>query len=369
MRATINNRNAVACPNCLQPVPCGGKGSKSDENSRIDFAFLWLTPTAFAVWGLAMGWRFRKSIRLSSWLPVNVSGSGVSLGLGPRGANINVSKRGVRRTIGLPGTGISHQSFSAWSAPPTAEPEIVQPTVHASNAALASGAGHQPRAGRGLRNLVIVFGLIAVGLWGMWPDSKTSTPSTVMKHPTPSVATPAEPIRPMMPPPAANRPLTTEEVKEAQILLKALGFDPGGADGILGPMTIAAVKRYEPSRGWPASGEVDIRLLESLRASKAAPAVPSSIKSATPSPPAIPAAPRPVSPPVTVVPNEEMRLASRAINQAEHPCPAVVAAVRLSDGSLRAVCSNSEIYRVMMFKGEWLAMKCSAAERLGVQGC
>ncbi|MSP81213.1 MAG: peptidoglycan-binding protein [Rhodospirillales bacterium] len=66
----------------------------------------------------------------------------------------------------------------------------------------------------------------------------------------------------------------------AQTLLEALGFDPGVADGIIGQNTINAVKRYEPSRGWPPSGEIDIRLLESLRASKAAPAA-SPVKPAT----------------------------------------------------------------------------------------
>jgi hypothetical protein len=70
-----------------------------------------------------------------------------------------------------------------------------------------------------------------------------------------------------------------------------------------------------------------------------------------------------------VVPSEEMRLAARVIREAEHPCGTVTAAARLSDGSVRAVCSNSEIYRVMQLRGEWLALKCSAAQRLGIQGC
>ncbi len=49
--------------------------------------------------------------------------------------------------------------------------------------------------------------------------------------------------------------------------------------------------------------------------------------------------------------------------------PSGLAAQRVSDGSVRAACSNGEVYRVMKLRGEWLAMRCSATERLGVSGC
>jgi hypothetical protein len=41
----------------------------------------------------------------------------------------------------------------------------------------------------------------------------------------------------------------------------------------------------------------------------------------------------------------------------------------LKDGSIRAVCSNGEAYRVFTVKGMTVAMKCSAAAKLGVSGC
>lgn len=143
--------------------------------------------------------------------------------------------------------------------------------------------------------------------------------------------------------------------------MKALGFDPGGADGMLGPMTIAAVKRYEAARGWAVSGEVDWLLLQSLRAGKDA--LGSAATRPAESSPSAPSAP------VTIVPSEDMRLASRVIKEAGHPCGSVGVAVRLSDGSVRAICTNNEIYRVFRVGGEWAALKCSAAQRLGVQGC
>ena len=298
-----------------------------------------------------MGWRFRKTLRLSSFVRLNFSGSGVSLGLGPRGANVNIGKRGIRKTVGLPGTGISHQSFTSWTNQPAASSQQMAP------------AGTQSSGGRTLRNIAIVIGILMV--LALIHAAKDKAVPAVTAGPTAQpVQTSAEQARPTVPPPAANRPLGADEVKEAQTLLKALGFDPGAADGIIGPNTINAVKRYEPSRGWPPSGEIDIRLLESLRASKAAPAA-SPVKPAT----STPSMPSPASPPVTVVPNEEMRLATRVIGETAHPCGTVAAAARLPDGSVRAVCSNSEIYRVMRVGGEWLALKCSAAQRLGVHGC
>ncbi len=39
-------------------------------------------------------------------------------------------------------------------------------------------------------------------------------------------------------------------------------------------------------------------------------------------------------------------IATAAIQDADHPCGAVLDAIRLSDGSIRAVCSNGEAYLV-----------------------
>lgn len=162
-----------------------------------------------------------------------------------------------------------------------------------------------------------------------------------------------------------NRPLTTgAETLEAQRWLYELGFDPGPRDGVSGPSTVAAVRRYEATRKWTITGNLDVRLLEYLRAEKGVTNSPAPQASPPASASSVTAT-RPVTEPTS----EEMRLATRAIREADHPCPVVLAAQRVSDGSVRAACSNGEIYRVMKFRGEWLAMKCSAAERLGVSGC
>jgi hypothetical protein len=65
-------------------------------------------------------------------------------------------------------------------------------------------------------------------------------------------------------------------------------------------------------------------------------------------------------------------VAEDAIKDAEHPCGKVTTAVRHpTDGSIIATCSNRERYRVFTMQpiNEVVAMRCSAAEKLGVSGC
>jgi hypothetical protein len=62
-----------------------------------------------------MGFRFRKSLRILPGVRLNFSNRGTSVSLGGRGATANVSDRGVRKTVGLPGTGMSYSTFERWS--------------------------------------------------------------------------------------------------------------------------------------------------------------------------------------------------------------------------------------------------------------
>jgi len=45
-------------------------------------------------------------------------------------------------------------------------------------------------------------------------------------------------------------------VKTVQILLAAKGYQPGQADGIMGPVTVEAVKSFQRAEGLLADGEV-----------------------------------------------------------------------------------------------------------------
>ena len=65
--------------------------------------------------------------------------------------------------------------------------------------------------------------------------------------------------------PATMTPLTQDEIKEVQTRLKALAFEPGPIDGFSGPLTTAAIKKYEAARQRPQTGNLDRALLDALR--------------------------------------------------------------------------------------------------------
>lgn len=55
-----------------------------------------------------------------------------------------------------------------------------------------------------------------------------------------------------------------EMVRSAQKMLATLGFDPGVADGQIGPRTRAAVSAFQKEAGLPVTGEIDGKLLRAL---------------------------------------------------------------------------------------------------------
>ncbi|HSK39082.1 MAG TPA: lytic murein transglycosylase, partial [Arenibaculum sp.] len=61
------------------------------------------------------------------------------------------------------------------------------------------------------------------------------------------------------------RALSRDERTELQHLLSARGYEPGTPDGIVGPMTRAALRRYQTDEGLPADGFATSELLERLR--------------------------------------------------------------------------------------------------------
>ena len=58
-----------------------------------------------------MGWRFRKSVKILPGVRLNFGKGGfTSTTLGGRWLKTNVSGRGVKHTVGVPGTGVSYQT-------------------------------------------------------------------------------------------------------------------------------------------------------------------------------------------------------------------------------------------------------------------
>jgi hypothetical protein len=103
-------------------------------------------------------------------------------------------------------------------------------------------------------------------------ESPPSQIPPVAVDPAPAVqALPVETVPAMsnLPMPITGTPLQNElsyaEILELQTLLQSLGMTPGFLDGLPGPRTVAAIKRYEESRGQPQTGNLDRELLKRLR--------------------------------------------------------------------------------------------------------
>ncbi|MEI6156028.1 MAG: DUF4236 domain-containing protein [bacterium] len=59
-----------------------------------------------------MGFRLFRRIRVAPGIRINLSKGGLSLSGGVRGARVTVGRRGVRGTVGIPGTGVSYTETS-----------------------------------------------------------------------------------------------------------------------------------------------------------------------------------------------------------------------------------------------------------------
>ena len=195
-----------------------------------------------------MGLRFRKSISLGKLFRLNLSKSGVSLGVGPPGLNVNIGPRGVRQTVGLPGTGLSYQETHQWPKSPDVAPAATSQEVN--NSAL------------GWKVIGIVLaGLALLVYFGGGSSTTGSSPSVTISTPAPS------PPPPVINPPKPDRPLNRDEIRELQALLKKQGFNAGTPDGVMGPKTRAAAKAFSRAHQMQdLQGEPTLQMLDVARA-------------------------------------------------------------------------------------------------------
>jgi len=63
-----------------------------------------------------MGLRLFRRIKIAPGISINLSKSGLSASAGVRGARVTLGPRDVRRTVGIPGTGISYTDSSSTSS-------------------------------------------------------------------------------------------------------------------------------------------------------------------------------------------------------------------------------------------------------------
>ncbi len=55
--------------------------------------------------------RFRRTLKIAPGVKINFSKSGMSTTVGPKGFHFTFGKRGVRRTVSIPGTGVSEVDY------------------------------------------------------------------------------------------------------------------------------------------------------------------------------------------------------------------------------------------------------------------
>lgn len=82
-----------------------------------------------------MSFRFRRSLKLAPGVRLNLSGSGLSMTVGPRGASVNFGPRGTYVNSGIPGTGLYSRQRLASDEPRSSS---------GPSSRVASGAGAAP---------------------------------------------------------------------------------------------------------------------------------------------------------------------------------------------------------------------------------
>jgi hypothetical protein len=99
--------------------------------------------------------------------------------------------------------------------------------------------------------------------------SRPTPPPTISATPQAQPQQPQPRAEPQPAPPAAApppRPLSNPEIVAIQTRLRRLGFNPGPADGGVGPRTVAAVREFQMVYGLPVTGNVDSQLFDDVAA-------------------------------------------------------------------------------------------------------
>jgi len=66
---------------------------------------------------------------------------------------------------------------------------------------------------------------------------------------------------------------------------------------------------------------------------------------------------------------EPMAVAMEAMSRAGQSCAHLTSAVRLEDGSIQAMCANSERYRITTVNGVEVSLHCARAQAMGISNC
>jgi hypothetical protein len=235
-----------------------------------------------------MGLRFEGSrgvIRLVQW---NIRESALMLRLGLMKLAENIRSRNVPSLTAAPDTSGSHSSLLA-SWPPALSTEL--PSAR-KNPMLQFSTN--ARAGRIVLTIAVMSALFLggylAGRFTIFENAPTSNANASQAQAEPPAPEPLAPLvwasqvsviqeaslasppvsevttsKPAGKPIGDTRPLNSDEVLETQAWLKAFGFDPGPLDGLPGPKTTDAVKRYQTARQIEETGSLDRSVLQQVR--------------------------------------------------------------------------------------------------------
>jgi peptidoglycan hydrolase-like protein with peptidoglycan-binding domain len=95
-------------------------------------------------------------------------------------------------------------------------------------------------------------------------DARAAMPDDTTPAPAPEQASPQQP-QPRVPAASKVPVASNEVVHRAQILLAALGYDPGVVDGVDGAATAAAVRAFQYDEGLTETGTIDDALIAELQ--------------------------------------------------------------------------------------------------------
>jgi len=70
-----------------------------------------------------------------------------------------------------------------------------------------------------------------------------------------------------------------------------------------------------------------------------------------------------------VRPGEPLVLAAQAMSRTGQSCRHLASAVRLEDGSIQAMCTDGEKYRITTVNGVEISLNCSRARAMGITNC
>lgn len=122
-----------------------GWGCRPPRSFALATEFTYLGRRPGGVRRIPMGWRLFRRIRIAPGIRINLSRSGPSLSVGPRGFQKTIGRKGVRTTVGRPGTGIFHTDVEPGIRRPAASDPGALPAVTRSPSRRTSDRTAGPR--------------------------------------------------------------------------------------------------------------------------------------------------------------------------------------------------------------------------------